>query len=180
MEQLENKELQMEEVNSINEEENNEKEYLKALEILNGYGLDWTFRSIEYTINKENISFGQLRSCVYVQDGNSVFNYIKSTLLLIKAGLVGSKQFKESDREALDNKAYEILEDWRSHFGYVGTLHLLIINQMETKHFFMATPDLAVINHLSYKNLQKDLGSNLIAEDLENKVRQAQALSTIY
>lgn len=160
-------------------EKDKEKElYTEAVNKLNSYGLEWTFRSINYILNKENVSFGQLRSCVYIREGNGVFDYIKSTILLIKAGLVGSKQFKETDSQALDERAYEIIEEWREEFGYIGTLHLLIISVMETKHFFMGTQDLAVINHLSSKNLQKDLAQNLIKEDLEEKVRQAQALST--
>ena len=150
-----------------------------AVKKLNSYGLEWTFRSINYVLNKENVSFGQLRSCVYMQDGQGVFNYIKSTMSLIKAGLVGSKQIPESNEKALENRAYEIIEDWRNTFGFIGTLHLLIIHTMEEKHFFMGTVDQAVLNHLSYKNSQIDLVKNLAMEDLEEKIRQAQALSSM-
>lgn len=184
-----------EEVNNIIEEENTsqvnseddvlteeqvkEEEAIleEAVAKLNSYGLEWNFRSIEYVINKENIGFAQLRSCVYNKSGMAVFDYVKSTSLLIKAGLVGSKQFKESDVKALDDKAFEIMEDWRSEFGYLGTLHLLIINQMETKHFFMGTKDQAVVSRLGSKNLQRDLARNLLREDLEQKVQQARALN---
>ena len=149
----------------------------EAMVRLNSYGLSWTFRSIEYVINKENIGFGQLRSCVYMKSGQAVFDYVKSVLLLVKAGLVGSKQINESDVKALDDKAWEIIEDWRNEFGYLGTLHILIINQMETKHFFMGTQDQAVLNRLGSKNLQKDLARNMMREDLEQRLQQARALS---
>lgn len=158
----------------------NEELYNKALETLNSFGLEWTHRSIDFVLNKENISFGQLRSCVYSIDGSAVFNYSRSVKTLIKAGLIGSKQFNSTQTNELEDKAYDIMEKWRDSFGgYLGTLHLLIINQMETKHFFMDSQDMAVIKHLSSKNLQKDLGTNLVREDLEEKVKQAQALSTI-
>ena len=158
----------------------NESTFNMAMEKLSSYNLKWTFRSINYILNTCNVSFGQLRSCVYIKDGQGYFDYIKSSLYLIKAGLVGSGQYKETDTDKLDNRAYDIIEDWRDNFGFIGTLHLLIIHEMEIKHFFMGTADLAVINHLSYKNLQRDLGANLVREDLEQKVKQTQALSTIY
>lgn len=156
----------------------NEDTFNLALSKVSSYRLDWTFRSINYILNKENVSFGQLRSCVYLKDGQGVFDYIKSTLYIIKAGLVGSKQYRETEVQALEDRAYDIIEDWRNTFGYIGTLHLLLIHEMETKHFFMGTADQAVLSHLSYKNSQTDLVRNLQLEDLEEKVRQAQALST--
>ena len=165
--------------NTETQKQNNEDEKVlkEALAKLNSYGLEWTFRSIEYVINKENLSFGQLRSCVYMRDGSTVFDHVKSTILLVKAGLVGSKQIEETKAKELEDRAFEIIEDWRSTFGYIGTLHILIINQMESKHFFMGARDQAVITQLGSKNLQKDLARNLMREDLEEKIKQARALS---
>jgi hypothetical protein len=156
----------------------NESTFNIAMEKLNSYGLNWTFRSINYVLNTCNVSFGQLRSCIYIKDGQGYFDYIKSTMYLIQAGLVGSGQFKENEAKKIEDRAYEIIEDWRETFGFIGTLHLLLIHEMETKHFFMGTADQAVMNHLSSKNLQNDLVRNLHLEDLEEKVKQAQALST--
>lgn len=167
-------------VNTNNEEEAklNESTFNMAMAKLASYNLKWTFRSINYVLNTCNVSFGQLRSCVYLRDGQGYFDYIKSTMYLIKAGLVGSGQYKETETGKLEDRAYDIIEDWRECFGFIGTLHLLIIHEMETKHFFMGTADQAVLNHLSLKNLQSDLVQNLQLEDLEEKMRQAQALST--
>jgi len=156
----------------------NESTFNLAMDKLASYNLKWTFRSINYILNTCNVSFGQLRSCVYIKDGQGYFDYIKSTLYLIKAGLIGSGQYKETEADKLDNKAYDIIEDWREAFGFIGTLHLLIVHEMEVKHFFMGTADQAVMNHLSLQNLQTDLISSLKMEDLEEKLRQAQALST--
>ena len=155
----------------------NEEAFNEANDKLNSYGLEWNFRSINYVLNKENISFGQLRSCVYLVNNSPVFDYIKSTLTLIKAGLIGSKQVKESEYKLLENKAYEIIEDWRSNIGFIGTLHILIIKVMEDKHFFMGDHEIKIVSHLNYKNSQVDLIKNMMAEDLEEKIRQAQALN---
>lgn len=172
-EQVLNEELSNDEIDKLNESTFN-----LAMKKFSSYNLKWTFRSINYIINTCNISFGQLRSCVYIRDGQGYFDYIRSTINLIKAGLVGSAQFKETDTELLENRAYDIIEDWRNNFGFIGTLHLLIIHEMETKHFFMGTADQAVMNHLSSRNLHQDLIKNLRMEDLEEKLKQAQALST--
>lgn len=147
-----------------------------GLKKLESYNLEWTFRSIRYILNKENTSFGQLRSCVYIQDGQGVFDYIRSVLLLIKAGLVGSKQFSEADSK-LEDKAYDIMEDWRENFGSISSLHLLIIYIMEQKHFFIGNQDQTVMTVLSSRNLETDLISNIKMEDLEEKIKQLQALS---
>lgn len=179
MEQLETKTEGMEEAKALDLAEETRKAeelYTQAMDKLNSYRLDWTFRSIEYIINKENMSFSQLRSCVYIQDGVPVFNYIKSTILIIKAGLVGSKQIEATNDEALESRAYEIAEEWRAEFTSINTLHLLLIHLMETKHFFMGTEDMKIIQHLSSRNLQKDLGVTLLKEDIEERTRQAQAL----
>ena len=157
-------------------EERAEVSYNFAMNLLNSYNLEWTFRSINFVLNKKNISFAQLRSCVYVMDDQAYFDYFKSTLILVEAGLVGSKQYKETDTELLENRAYEIIDNWREKFGYVGTLHLLIIHVMETKHFFMNSQDQDIVNYLSSKNLLSDIAPNLTMEDTEEKIRQAQAL----
>lgn len=166
---------------NVNQEELdklNEKTYELAIEKFNSYNLNWTFRSINYVLNKCNISFGQLRSCVYINsEGQAYFDYIKSVVTLIKAGLIGSNQVKETDSN-IEEKAYEIIEDWRENFGFIGTLHLFIINTMEEKNFFMGRADQAVMQVMSSKNIQKDLIKNLIMEDLEQKVKQAQALNS--
>ena len=155
----------------------NEDAYDEALAKLNSYGLTWTFRSIRYVIDKENISFSQLRSCVYMQGDRGVFDFLKSTVTLIKAGLVGSKQLDDTLDKELTLKAYDIIEDWRMNIGSVSILHLLIINQMETKHFFMGSTDMKILRHLSSKNLQKDLAANIVSQDLQEKMAQAQALA---
>lgn len=184
-----------EEVNNIIEEENtsqvnsgddiltdeqlkeNEEAYEEALERLNSYGLSWTFRSIRYVIDREGIGFSQLRGCVYFKDNQAYFDFMRSVIALIKAGLVGSKQIQESDAKALEDRAYEIIEDWRENIGSLQSLHLMLINIMETRHFFMGMADMKIVQHLSYKNLQKDLARTIIGQDIREKMSQAKALA---
>lgn len=154
-----------------------EELYNLALDKIKGYGLEWTFRSINFIVNREGLTFNQLRSCVFKNSKGEVgYDYIRATLLIIEAGLVGSKQVADNNREELEAKAYDIIEDWRNSFGYIGTLQILLITIMERKHFFMGTQDLRVLELLSYKNLQPDLVQTQLALDMETKISQSRAL----
>lgn len=165
-------------IDTTHTEQENEELFNRYIEKVESYKLDWNFRAIEYILNKENTSFGQLRSCVYIKNGEAYFDYIKSTILIIKAGLVGSKQYKPTDTEELENRAYEIAEEWRAEFTSLSILHLLLIHILEVKHFFMDTAGVQIIQHLSSRNLQKDICLNILREDLEERTRQAQAIAT--
>lgn len=148
-----------------------------ALNKINEYGLDWTFRSINYIVKRHNITFNQLRSCIFKgKDGEVGYDLFKAVQLIIEAGLVGSKQIEENKTSELENKAYDIIEDWRNNLGYIGILQILLINIMEKKHFFMGTQDLKVLELLSYKNLQKDIANIQMAMEIEQKVSQSQAV----
>lgn len=163
----------------LNEEQIKAREKLVELAIdkINSYGLTWTIQSIEYIVNKENVTFNQLRSCTFKNaDGDVCYDLIRAVRLIIQAGLVGSKQISENNMEMLKNKAYEIIEDWRNDFGYIGTLQILLIDIMEKKHFFMGTQDIAVLEILNLKNSQGDLANIMMAMDLEEKINQARAM----
>ena len=180
MSELENKNnIEVNEDATMTDEEIQAREELinLAFDKIASYGLDWTFRSINYIVNREGLTFNQLRSCVFKNSkGEVAYDYMKATLLIIQAGLVGSKQIVESDKKALEDKAYDIIEDWRSNFGYVGTLQILLINIMERKHFFMGTQDLKVLELLNYRNLQPDLVKTQLALDMETKLSQSRAV----
>lgn len=165
-------------VENYTDDEVKEREsiYDLAMELVKSYGLDWTFRSINHVVNREEITFNQLRGCVFKRGEEIVFDCLRATLYLIEAGLVGSKQIAESNKEALEEKAYEIVEDWREKFGFVGTLHILLINVMEKKHFFMGGQDLRVLEFMSYKNMQADLAKANLAMDIEMKLNQSRAV----
>ena len=69
MNDMDNNEVQQDEAvePEISEEELKEREQLfnGAIERVNNLGLNWTFRSIEFIVNREGITFNQLRSCVF-------------------------------------------------------------------------------------------------------------------
>lgn len=155
----------------------NQQAYDKAIEMLAGLGLEWTFRSIQYIVEKRGVTFNQLRSCLFkVGEKDYQYDLAKATRLIVEAGLVGSKQDAGTNLAVLENKAWDILEKWREDFGFIGIMHILTINTMESKHFFIGQDEMKVVQHLHYKNLQKDLAQNLVAQDLSMKMNQAQAL----
>ena len=51
------------------QEKDKEKElYIEAVNKSNSYGLEWTSTSLNYISNKENVSYGQLSSCVHISE----------------------------------------------------------------------------------------------------------------
>lgn len=164
--------------NNLTEEEKeaNREIYKQAMDKLNSYQLQWTFRSVKYVLDTENISFGQLRSCVYTVNGQQQFDYFKSIEILIKSGLIGSKQIDQKDKDKLNDKVNEIIDNWLELFS-PPTLHLLIIHVMETKHFFTGMQDIKIVNYLNSINSQKDLGENLLKKELVERMAQAAALN---
>ena len=183
MNELENKELQQNEdvEPEISEEELKEREQLfnSAIERVNSLGLNWTFRSIEFIVNREGITFNQLRSCVFRSKDNEVkYDVEQAAKYLIAAGLVNPKTCTAEDYKECIEKAYDIMEDWREEFGFIGILQIILINVMEKKHFFMGTQDIKILEHLASKNLQKDIVMNSIAVDMQTKIAQSQAMQS--
>lgn len=183
MSDIDNKEIQQNEdvETKISEEELKEREQLfnSAIERVNSLGLNWTFRSIEFIVNREGITFNQLRSCVFRNKDNEVkYDVEQAAKYLIAAGLVNPKTCTAEDYKACIEKAYDIMENWREEFGFIGILQILLINVMEKKHFFMGTQDVKILEHLASKNLQKDIVMNSIAVDMQTKIAQSQAMQS--
>lgn len=165
----------------LTEEQLNEREllYNAAADRISSYGLKWTFKSINFVVRNCNVTFNQLRSCVYRgADNQANYDLFRSVELIIKAGLIGSNQLPQAQSKELDAKANEIMEDWRNEFGFIGILHIMLINTMEKEHFFMGTQDLKVLELMSYRNLQKDLANTQMAMDLETKLHQTRAMQS--
>ena len=93
-EQIENSENTTE-VNTPTEEDLNEgKEvFNKALNKINKLGLNWTFRSIDYLVNRESITLNQLRSCVFKKENSEEieYNVYKACVYIIASGLINPK-----------------------------------------------------------------------------------------
>ena len=139
MSDIENKELQQNEAvePEISEEELKEREQLfnSAIERVTSLGLNWTFRSIEFIVNREGITFNQLRSCVFRNKDNEVkYDVEQAAKYLIAAGLVNPKTCTAEDYKACIEKAYDIMENWREEFGFIGILQILLINVFSPSH----------------------------------------------
>lgn len=155
----------------------NEAKFDEAQSLVDSFGLEWNFRSIEYILEKRGVSFPQLRSCVFKTGENEAgYNLTKATRLIVEAGLVGSNQDTGTNLQALEMKAWEILEKWRNSFGFIGIFHVLMIRTMEDKHFFIGEDEMKVVQHLNYKNWQSDLALNLYKQDTMMRMNQMRAL----
>ena len=182
----------VENVNSVDNNSNNllniqfteeelakrEEKYNKEMEAIESYGLKWTIRSIDYIVENRNVTFNQLRTCTFKAGTTPTFNLSKAVRLIIEAGLIGSGQFKSNELDKVRDKAYEIMEDWRNNYGYIGVLHILLINIMEKKHFFMGEQDVQTLELLSYNHLQEDLVKRAVGMDILEKAQQVQAVSS--
>lgn len=178
---MENNDMTIKDFEDIDEVEviENKELFDKAVARLNSYGLNWTFRSIEYIVNRENLTLNQLRSCIFEgTDGKVRYDLEKATRYIIACGLVNSKTVTKEDFDACIDKAYDIMDDWVSEIGFIGTLQILMINTMEKKHFFMGTQDIKVLNHLVSVNCQKDMVMNQVGIDMQMKVAQSQAMQS--
>lgn len=182
----------IENVNSVDNNSNNllniqfteeelakrEEKYNKEMEAIENYGLKWTIRSIDYIVENRNVTFNQLRTCTFKAGTTPTFNLSKAVRLIIEAGLIGSNQFKSNELDKVRDRAYEIMEDWRNNYGYIGVLHILLINIMEKKHFFMGEQDVQTLELLSYNHLQEDLVKRAVGMDILEKAQQVQAVSS--
>lgn len=154
-------------------------EFDKALDRVKSYNLKWTFRSIEYLVKEEGVSLNQLRGCVFNIGGEVKYNLEEATKLLIVAGLIGEagKYNKETYDKALD-RAYEILDDWRENEGFIGILHMLMIQIMEDKHFFMGEAETKLLETVSEKNKTPDVVATLVGQDQLTRINQIQAFQS--
>ena len=151
-------------------------EFDAALERVKSYKLKWTFRSIEYLVKEEGVPLTQLRACAFNINGEVKYDLEKSTKLLIVAGLIGEagKYNRETYEKAL-NRAYEILDDWRENEGHIGILHMLMIQIMEDKHFFMGEAETKFLVKMSEMNKTPDVVGTLMGQDQLTRISQAQA-----
>lgn len=151
---------------------NQAQEYIKSL------NLTWTFRSIEYIVNREGYTLNQIRGAVFDLNGSLQHDIERSAKLLLSAGLVNPATVSPDDYKAIQNRAAEICEEWREKFGYVGVLQILLVDLMEKKHFFIGTSDAELLKHLHEEGTQTDLIKTLMAVTLESKAHQTDALTS--
>lgn len=172
-----NKEVETNDVeNSTNVEasEADIEAYNKAVDIVNSLGLNWTFRSIELLTYNKKVTLNQLRACLFEVDGKPQYNVELACRYLIIAGLINKDNQNKIDE--LEDKAYDILDSWREKVGFIGVLHIIIINIMENKHFFMGETDMSLLSAIGSQKIQPETYSRLIAVDAETRLNQIKAL----
>ncbi len=167
---------------NLSEDELKEREklYNSAIKWITDLGLNWTFRSVRYLVDRESISLNQLRSCIFRNDDNSVrYDLELATQYIITSGLINKNTITNEDYKSCKEKALDIMEKWRSEFGFIGILHILLIDIMQRKHhFFMEEKGVKILEYLASKNLQKELVANTMAIDMKTKIAQSQAIQS--
>lgn len=166
----------------LTEEEKNRQRliYESAVERIKALNLYWSFRSIDYLVNTENISINQLRGCYFKnKDGEVRANVEKAIIYILKAGMIKADTITPEVYKALDNIAFDILENWRKEVGNVSVMHILLIDKMEKEHFFsLGRQELDILEYLISENLQKDLVMKTIATNQQTKLAQLQAIQS--
>ena len=150
----------------------------KAKNFISEKGLTWSFKSVDYLVNKKDISLGQIKSLVFLDNnGNPVFDLLKATKLAIVAGLI-NKDNKDNIEE-LEDKAMDIIEEFTENFGNISVLHTLIINIMTEKHFFINSQDRKTLMYLAGVKGMEELARLHMTADLMEAQNQAQGLSQL-
>lgn len=150
----------------------------QAQEYINSLNLKWTFRSIEYIVNREGYTLNQIRGAVFDVNGTLQHDIERSAKLLLSAGLVNPATVSPDDYRAVKERADEICEEWRDRFGYIGVLQIMLVDIMEQKHFFIGTSDAKLLKHLHEEGTQTDLIKTLMAVTLDSKAHQTDALTS--
>ena len=148
------------------------QEYIKSL------NLNWTFRSIEYIVNREGYTLNQIRGAVFDVNGTLQHDIERSAKLLLSAGLINPATVSPDDYKAIQNRADEICEEWRENFGYIGVLQIMLVDVMEKKHFFIGKSDADLLSYLHEEGMQTDLIKTLMAVTLDSKAHQTEALTS--
>lgn len=176
----ENINTQEHQINNENQSNNEEVELFNSVKnFINGLNLVWNYRSINTIVRDECVSFNQLRSCVFLNNKKEpYYDLYKAVALLLKSGLIGGNATHKKDKN-LDDLVDNIIEQYMEDFGFIGLLHLIIINILEDKHFFMGKREMQVFEYMSKNNLSKDLADQNILKEFQEKIQQSQAMSTI-
>ena len=133
--------------------------------------LSFTFRSVDYLLNVEEISMQQLRSCSFIMsDDKIIYDVDRAAILCIKAGLVGSKQCDANNIACINEKTAEIVDSWLNNVGSLSVLYLLSMEQMEKVSFFMSSVEMNLMNEMlksssSLEHLMENVSTQAVTAD---------------
>ena len=127
-------------------EEQYSKEYYKAKHACDKLGLNYTFNSIKFVIDTYDIAFVQLQTAQFwnYDEQRIQCDYIKATIILVQAGLVGSG-YKYNTVDDLDIKASEIITNWLKKYP-IELLFILLNEIVEDRNFFMTSSQLQTMS----------------------------------
>lgn len=108
-------------------------------------GLNFTYRGVKYIADRYGISFGQLRAAQFFNGERPYYCPEEATQYLIEAALVSSKKFTASETEAIDEETDKIMAGWMIHCGSLSLLFIILIQQLEERHFFMSAAEMEMI-----------------------------------
>lgn len=135
-------------------------------------GLSYNFECIKYLLDRENISFGQLRCAQFFNGHDYYYDINRAAYYLVRAGLIGSKQVDKNNTVLLDAQTNKILNDWLEKNGNLALLYLQLIKQLEERHFFMDSATLTKLEQLASKTSYKpyeELIKSVIAQEIKER-----------
>lgn len=151
----------------------------KAQDTFKGLNLKWTYRSINYLVNREEITFNQLRSCIFTtKKGEARVDIERAVYYLLVCGLIGLGRIEEKDYIKAEDQAYIIMENWREKVGSISILQCLCVDTLENKHFFINSQDAQTLDALALNNLQKSLALSHLAIGEQTRMQQQMSINT--
>lgn len=134
----------------------------KIEDIITEYNMKWTWESIDYVLNKENVSFNILA----LRDGS-----FRNVRILIQAGLPKARRTREDALKIMD-----ILRDQGINMDIV---HIVLKDKLEKDHFFMDMEALEDLINLGAANIQPAMSSSfamtntvLMSGGIEDQIRK--------
>lgn len=102
------------------------------------WNLKFTFASIDYLLNVENVSLIQCAEGIFPAYGQSKedcdYDSMKAIKILLMAGDVGSTGLKDIDE--LEKRALDRMDEWRKKTGNMDMLHTYLVGILKEEHFF--------------------------------------------
>ncbi len=152
-------------------------EIKKAHDFIENLGLHYSFRSVEFLTKDCGVTTNQLRSCVFLdENGNVISSVEQSVKYLLMAGSVGANDSLRFNRKALEDKVFNIMDEWADKFGWIGVLHVLLIDIMQKKHFFMRGQEDVILSKLAEEQTQMALIQMHVQADVMTRMAEEQCL----
>lgn len=147
-------------------EEHYSKEYYKAKHACDKLGLNYNFNSIKFVMDTYDIAFVQLQTASFwnYDEQRIVCDYIKATMILVQAGLVGSG-YKYNTVDDLETKAYEIITNWLKKYP-IELLFILLNEIVEDRNFFMTSSQLQPMLLTTSKKTVKTVAEQLLKKKI--------------